>query len=61
MIEQSHFIRDCMELITDAWDAYNPLNELGFHHWSLSHRHTFVDPYTGFHTNTIEGLWGFVN
>ena len=45
-------------IITDAFASYNPLNSFGFHHWSLNHSRTFADPLTGWHSNTIEGIFG---
>ena len=32
-------------------------SELGLEYWQVNHSHTFVDPLTGAHTNTIEGTW----
>ena len=45
-------------IITDAWGAYNPLRRFGYSHWSLNHSRTFADPLTGWHSNTIEGVFG---
>ncbi len=42
---------------TDEWGAYNQLTRLGYTHDSVNHSLQFVDPATGVHTNTQEGLW----
>ena len=46
--------------ITDGWRAYLGLDALGYYHWNLNHSIGFVHEFTGFHTNTIEGLWSLV-
>ena len=46
---------------SDGWKSYVKLNEhvdLGDTlHFSVNHTHNYVDPVTGAHTQTIEGLW----
>ena len=42
---------------TDCWKGYLNIDELGFEHKTVNHSENFVDPKTGAHTNTIEGLW----
>jgi ISXO2-like transposase domain len=45
-------------ILSDCWSAYDNIQaELGLEHWQVNHSHTFVDPLTGAHTNTIEGTW----
>ena len=46
---------------SDGWKAYNRLKEhLDLEdvlHFPVNHSENFVDPITGRHTQTIEGLW----
>ena len=46
---------------SDGWKAYNRLKEhLNLEdvlHFPVNHSENFVDPITGSHTQTIEGLW----
>ena len=44
-------------VLTDGWRAYWNLNDHGFVHFDVKHCRNFVDPATGTHTNTIEGMW----
>ena len=52
------FIRPGTVIYSDQFTPYIPLNQLGYIHLSVNHSKNFVDPDSGAHTNTIEGLWG---
>ena len=42
------------------FSPYFNLNNVGYIHLMVNHYKNFVNPYTGAHCNTIEGLWGQV-
>ena len=44
-------------IYSDQFTPYIPLNQLGYIHVSVNHSKNFVDPDSGAHTNTIEGVW----
>ncbi|KAG0442044.1 hypothetical protein DMUE_0584 [Dictyocoela muelleri] len=48
--------RGCI-VYTDGWRGYSSLSAHDYIHFTVNHRHHFVDPFTGVHTNTIEGNW----
>ena len=45
---------------TDEWASYGGLTARGYTHDWVNHSIQFVDPVTGVHTNTQEGLWHHV-
>ena len=47
-------------IYSDQFTPYIPLNQLGYIHVSVNHSKNFVDPNSGAHTNTIEGVWALV-
>ena len=50
-------------IYSDQWRAYNGIGELqgyNYQHLTVNHTVNFVDPISGAHTNTIEGLWGCI-
>ena len=54
------FIRPGTVIYSDQFTPYIPLNQLGYIHLSVNHSKNFVDPDSGAHTNTMEGLWALV-
>ena len=44
-------------IYSDGHRSYWGLNRRGYRHSMVNHAANFVDPHTGVHTNTIEGLW----
>lgn len=51
------YIKKGSIVYTDCWKGYLNIEELGYKHKTVNHSENFVDPKTGAHTNTIEGLW----
>ena len=43
--------------ISDEFSPYFNLNSVGYTHLMVNHCENFVDPYTGTHSNMIEGVW----
>ena len=54
------FIEPGTVIISDKFSPYFNLNDVGYIHLMVNHSENFVDPYTGAHSNTIEGLWSQV-
>ena len=54
------FVKPGTAIISDKFSPYFNLNTLGYIHLMVNHSENFVDPYTGAHRNTMEGLWGQV-
>ena len=51
------FIQPGTVILSDKFSPYFNLNDIGYTHRMVNHSENFVDPYTGAHTNTIEGVW----
>ena len=54
------FIEPGTVIISDKFSPYVNLNDVGYIYLMVNHSENFVDPYTGAHSNTIEGLWSQV-
>ena len=54
------FVEPGTVIISDKFSPYFNLNGVGYIHLMVNHSGNFVDPYTGAHRNTIEGLWSQV-
>ena len=50
------FVEPGTTIICDKFSPYFNLNSLGYNHM-VNHSENFVDPFTGAHSNTIEGVW----
>lgn len=44
-------------VVSDEWRAYNRLTAEGIKHETVNHSKNFVNPETGFHTQSIERAW----
>jgi len=51
------FVEPGTYIISDKFSPYFNLNNIGYIHLMVNHSENFVDPYTGAHSNTIEGVW----
>lgn len=54
------FVEPGTQIISDKFSPYFNLNNVGYIHLTVNHSENIVDPYTGTHSNTIEGLWSQV-
>lgn len=50
------FIEPGTVIISDKFSPYFNLNDVGYIHLMVNDSENFVDPYTGAHSNAIEGL-----
>jgi len=44
-------------IMSDEWRAYRVIQGAGYEHLTVNHRHNFVNPITGAHTQNIERSW----
>ena len=51
------YINPGTTILSDRWKGYTHLNRHGYIHLTVNHRRGFIDPATGVHTNTCEGMW----
>ena len=51
------FVEPGTTIISDKFSPYFNLNSVGYIHLMVNHFKNFVDPYTGAHSNMIEGVW----
>ena len=62
------YVKEGSVIITDCWAAYNDFSDMAnnqhesmdYVHYTVNHSATYVDPDTGAHTNTKEGMWAHV-
>ncbi|XP_019862099.1 PREDICTED: uncharacterized protein LOC109590640 [Amphimedon queenslandica] len=56
------YVRPGSTIISDQWRAYSSLSSVssGFTHLTVNHSLNFIDPFSGAHTQTIEGTWSQV-
>ena len=47
-------------IYSNQFTPYIPLNQLRYIHLSVNHSKNFVDPDSGAHTKTIEGVWALI-
>ena len=52
-----NFVRPGSIVMTDGWSGYNSLPRRGYYHFVVNHSIQYVNPITGVHINTMEGLW----
>ena len=55
------FVKPGTTIISGKFSPYFNLNSVSYIHLMVNHYENFVDPYTGAHSNTIEGLWSQIN
>ena len=51
------WVRPGSIIMSDGWSSYKCLKDNRFNHLVVNHTNEYKDPFTGAHTNTIEGLW----
>ena len=51
------FVEPGTLIISDKFSPYFNLNSIGYVHLMVNYSENFVDPHTGAHSNTIEGVW----
>ena len=51
------WVRPGSIIMSDGWSSYKCLKDYGFNHLVVNHQQFYKDPFTGAHTNSIEGLW----
>ena len=52
-----HFVEPGTTINSDKFSPHFNLNSLGYIHVMVNHSENIFDPFTGAHSNTIEGVW----
>ena len=55
------FVEPGTTIVSDKFSPHFNLNSLGYIHIMVTHSENFVNPFTGAHSNTIEGVWSQIN
>lgn len=57
MHERRRFMQPGSVVVADEWSGYNQLKRNGLVHEKVNHSNNYINPYTGFDTQSIERTW----